>query len=138
MYKRQIFEDVLPPAEADAPARPASAAGTVENVDPNPQAAAIAAALAEKLLGGGAGDGAASPDLIGLGEGLGDDLETLVDGIYGELENDDAKKSDDDGFGLECTETLPAYLLSEDALAPPAASASPKPLFRFAPAALAP
>ena len=128
---------MLPPAEADAPARPASAAGTVENVDPNPQAAAIAAALAEKLLGGGAGDGAASPDLIGLGEGLGDDLETLVDGIYGELEIDDAEKSDDGGFGLECTETLP---LSEDALAPPvAASASPKPLFRFAPpAALAP
>ena len=135
-----IFEDVLPPAEADAPARPASAAGTVENVDPNPQAAAIAAALAEKLLGGGGGDGAASPDLIGLGEGLGDDLETLVDGIYGELESDDAKTSDDDGFGLECTETLPVYLLNEEALAPPvAASASPKPLFRFAPpAALAP
>ena len=68
------------------------------------------------------------------------DLETLVDGIYGELESDDAKTSDDDGFGLECTETLPEYLLSEEALAPPvAASASPKPLFRFAPpVALAP
>ena len=128
-----------PPAEADAPARPASAAGTVENVDPNPQAAAIAAALAEKLLGGGAGDGAASPDLIGLGEGLGDDLETLVDGIYGELENDDAKTSDDDGFGLECTETLPIPPPRRRWPPPVAASASPKPLFRFAPpAALAP
>ena len=29
---------------------------------------------------------------------------------YGELESDDAKTSDDDGFGLECTETLPAPL----------------------------